>query len=54
LGYREAAPACLVTQDLIRECLFWATGCEFDIEEISYRAMGEKECQFKIITGGKA
>ena len=52
-GYREAAPICFVTQGLIRECLFWATGREFDIEETSCRAMGGKECEFKIITGAK-
>ena len=54
LGYREAAPICFVTQGLIRECLFWATGREFDIEETSCLAIGEKECKFKIITGVKS
>ena len=54
LGYHDVAPICFVTQGLIRECLFWATGREFDIEEISCRAMGEKECKFKIITGVKS
>ena len=53
-GYREAAPICFVTQGLIRESLFWATDREFDIEEISCRAVGRKECEFKIITGVKS
>jgi len=53
-GYRDAAPICFVTLGLIRECLFWATGREFDIEETSCRAMGGKECEFKIITGVKS
>jgi predicted hydrocarbon binding protein len=54
LGYREDASICFVTQGLIRESLFWATGREFDIEETSCRAMGKKECEFKIITGVKS
>ena len=54
LGHREDTSICFVTQGLIRECLFWATGCEFDIEETSCRAMGRKECEFKIITGVKS
>lgn len=54
LGHREDMPICFVTQGLIRESLVWATGREFDIEEISCRAMGRKECEFTIMTGGKA
>jgi predicted hydrocarbon binding protein len=54
LGHREDTPICFVTQGLIRECLFWATGRELDIEEISCRAMGQKECEFRIITGVKS
>ncbi len=51
LRHQEVTPICFVTQGLIRESLFWAIGREFDIEETSCRAMGEKECKFKIITG---
>ncbi len=51
---KESAPICYVTQGLIRECLYWATGKEFDVEETSCRSMNEKECEFKIITGAKA
>jgi len=54
LGHREDMAICFVTQGLIRESLFWATGHEFDIEETSCRAMGKKECEFKIITGAKS
>jgi predicted hydrocarbon binding protein len=54
LGQKEIAPICFVTQGLIRECLFWAAGHEFDIEETSCHSMGQKECEFKIITGAKA
>jgi predicted hydrocarbon binding protein len=53
IDQREDSPICFVTQGLIRECLFWAASHEFDIEETSCRAMGAKECEFKIITGAK-
>ena len=46
------APICYVTQGLIRESLFWATGKNFDVEETSCKAMGEDACEFTI-TGGK-
>ena len=44
-------PICHVTQGLIREALYWATGREHDIEETSCRALGEKACEFTITTG---
>lgn len=47
----DAAPICFVTQGLIRESLFWATGKNYDIEEIHCKAHGEHACEFKI-TGG--
>ncbi|MBN2118246.1 MAG: 4-vinyl reductase [Anaerolineales bacterium] len=47
-------PICFVTQGLIRASLFWATGQEFDVEETSCRAMGQKTCEFKIIPGRAA
>lgn len=43
-------PICYVTQGLIREALYWATGHEHDIEETSCRALDEKACEFTIRT----
>ena len=51
-GQSVSAPICYVTQGLIREALFWATGLTFDVEETSCKAMGEEACEFTI-TGGK-
>ena len=51
LGQNESARICYVTLGLLRECLFWATGQEHDIEETSCRANGEKACEFQIIVG---
>ena len=48
---RDAAPICFVTQGLIRESLFWATGKGYDVEEIQCKATGSNTCEFKI-TGG--
>jgi predicted hydrocarbon binding protein len=48
---KEAGPICFVTQGLIRESLFWATGKSYDVEEIHCQALGEHTCEFKI-TGG--
>lgn len=47
----EPGPICFVTQGLIRESLFWATGKNYDVEEIHCKAHGEHACEFKI-TGG--
>ncbi|GAB1471307.1 hypothetical protein MASR2M66_21850 [Chloroflexota bacterium] len=47
----ENAPVCFVTFGLIRECLFWATGEEHDIEERSCKAAGAQQCEFKITLG---
>ncbi|MCI0551357.1 MAG: hypothetical protein L0287_10405 [Anaerolineae bacterium] len=47
----SSAPICFVTQGLIRESLFWATGHGYDVVEISCKATGENACEFKI-TGG--
>ncbi|GAB4431842.1 MAG: hypothetical protein Kow002_20000 [Anaerolineales bacterium] len=43
---------CFVTQGLIREALFWATGFEHDITETSCRALGEEACEFTITVQG--
>jgi hypothetical protein len=50
-GYHDPAPICFVTQGLVRESLFWATGQGYDVEEISCKARGENTCEFKITTG---
>ncbi|MEP6893971.1 MAG: V4R domain-containing protein [Chloroflexota bacterium] len=44
----EANPICFVTQGVIRESLFWATGKSYDVEEIHCKATGEHACEFKI------
>ena len=52
LGQSETERVCFVTLGLLRECLYWATGQEHDLEETSCRANGEEVCEFKIIVGG--
>jgi len=47
----EPSPICFVTQGLIRESLFWATGKNYDVDEIHCKAHGEHACEFRI-TGG--
>lgn len=51
-GQPASAPICFVTQGLVRECLFWATGINYDVQETSCKAKGEEACEFTI-TGGK-
>jgi predicted hydrocarbon binding protein len=50
-GRQEPSPICFVTQGLIRECLFWATGRGYDVEETECKATGSNTCEFTI-TGG--
>lgn len=50
-GWSDAGPICFVTQGLIRESMFWATGQGYDIEETSCKAQGHHSCEFKITTG---
>lgn len=45
-------PICFVTFGLIRECLYWADGQVYDIEERACRATGARQCEFKIAIGG--
>jgi predicted hydrocarbon binding protein len=52
LGQDEQGRICYVTLGLLRECLFWATEQEHDIEETSCRAKGEEACEFQITFGG--
>lgn len=47
----SATPICFVTQGLIRESLYWATGQQFDVEETCCKAMGQNTCEFKITAG---
>jgi predicted hydrocarbon binding protein len=51
LGQTEGASICFVTFGLIRECLYWATGEEHDIEERACKATGAHQCEFKITIG---
>lgn len=48
-GQHDLHPICFVTQGLIRESLFWATGQNFDVEETSCKATGKATCEFKIM-----
>jgi len=50
-GQRASRPICFVTQGLISESLFWATGQRFDVEETSCQANGHDTCEFKITAG---
>ena len=50
-GQSESAPICYVTQGLIRESLFWATGTGYDIDESACKAQGHHVCEFKITIG---
>jgi predicted hydrocarbon binding protein len=52
LGQKEPGRICYATLGLLRECLFWATEQEHDIEETSCRANGEEACEFQIVPGG--
>lgn len=51
LAQHTLTPICFVTQGLIRESLFWVTKQEFDVEEISCKAMGQDTCEFRITAG---
>jgi len=52
LEQSDGAPICFVTLGLIRECLHWADGQEHDIEERACKALGARQCEFKITIGG--
>lgn len=52
LNQTDDTPVCFVTLGLIRECLYWATGEEHDIEESACHAMGARQCEFKITIRG--
>ena len=48
----DDTPICFVTYGLIRECLYWADGHVYDIEERACRAMDARQCEFKVTLGG--
>jgi predicted hydrocarbon binding protein len=50
-GQRDASPICFVTQGIIRESLYWATGAGYDVDETACKAQGHHVCEFKITTG---
>ena len=50
---QDNEPICWVTLGLIREALHWATRREYDVTEISCRALGAKQCEFKVVSSGK-
>lgn len=52
LDQSDSAPICFVTFGLIQECLYWADGHMYDIEERACRALGARQCEFKITSGG--
>ena len=52
LNQSDDAPVCFVTFGLIRECLYWADGQVYDIEERTCHAMGARQCEFKVTIGG--
>lgn len=51
LNRQEETPICFITLGLIRECLYWATGEEHDLEERRCKASGAGKCEFKITIG---
>jgi predicted hydrocarbon binding protein len=53
IGQTEACPVCYVTLGLIQGNLFWATARDYDIEEVSCRAVGANDCEFKIVMEGR-
>jgi predicted hydrocarbon binding protein len=50
-GQSASRPICFVTQALIHESLFWATGQDLDVEESACKAAGHDSCEFKVTTG---
>jgi len=50
-GQSASRPICFVTQGLIHESLFWATGQDLDVEESACKASGHDSCEFKVTTG---
>lgn len=53
IGQTENGPICIVTLGLIQEAMIWASGHEYDVEEVSCRATGGDACEFKVTVTGK-
>ena len=51
LNQSDSTPICFVTLGLIHECLFWADGREYDVEERACCALGARQCEFKVTIG---
>ena len=51
LAQHTLTPICFVTQGLIRGSLFWVSRQEFDVEEMTCKAMGQDACEFKVTAG---
>ncbi len=47
-GYPADEPICWATLGMIQAALFWATGAEQAVDEISCRAAGAMACKFRI------
>lgn len=51
-GQESTEPICFVTHGMLDAALFWATGQEADVVEISCKAAGSEACEFKFTPGG--
>jgi predicted hydrocarbon binding protein len=47
-GQTASEPICWATLGMVQGAVQWATGVEYDVEEITCRAMGADACQFRI------
>jgi predicted hydrocarbon binding protein len=50
-GQESTEPICFVTHGILEAALYWATGQDADVEEISCKAMGAEACEFKFKPG---
>jgi predicted hydrocarbon binding protein len=53
IGQAESHSICYVTLGLLQEATFWASGREHDVDELSCKANGGDNCEFKIVVGSK-
>ena len=51
-GQKEDTAICMVTLGMLEEALFWASGHEYDVTEVSCRAAGSAACEFKVLVSG--
>lgn len=52
-GQAAGEPICWPTIGMIQAALLWATGANYEVEEISCIASGSNACQFKITRGSQ-